>query len=168
MNTTSTQILDSTGVNRRIERIAFQIYEDNPDASEVIIAGIAGGGSNLAKLLATSLEKISPLKAKLVEVKINKRDPLAEEISVSSDPATFSDKPVVLVDDVLNSGKTLIYGIKPFLDAKVHKLRMAVLIDRDHKRYPIKPDFVGFTLSTTLQEHVEVVLEAGKEGVFLS
>ncbi len=168
MNTTTTQILDSTGVNRRIERIAFQIFEDNPDASEVIIAGIAGRGSELASLIAKSLEKISPLKAILVEVKINKHEPLSESITVSMDPTQFADKPVVLVDDVLNSGKTLIYGIKPFLDAQVHKLRMAVLIDRDHKRYPIKPDFVGFTLSTTLQEHVEVVLEPGKEGVFLS
>ena len=96
---TTTQILDSTGVKRRIDRIAYQIFEDNPDATEVVLAGIVGGGSAFAKLLAQSLEKLSPLKAILVEVSINKSNPLSEDIRVSQEPSSFSDKPVVLVDD---------------------------------------------------------------------
>ncbi len=114
------------------------------------------------------MEKISPIKTKLIEITINKEDPLTAEIKISLTDKELKNKVIVLVDDVLNSGKTLIFGAKPFLVAPVKRLTTAVLVDRGHNRFPIKADLVGLSLSTTLQEHITVDLKKGNEAVYLS
>lgn len=167
ISATKTLILNKIQIEQRVNRIAYQIYEDNFEESEIIVAGITPSGFILAKQISNSLQKVCSIKINLIEITINKDNPL-KEIKLSLKENELKDKVIVLIDDVLNSGRTLIYGLKPFLNTSVKKIRTAVLVDRNHKRYPIAADFVGITLATTLQEHVDVKLETGKEAVYLS
>ena len=154
-NAKATLILNDHQIEQKVRRIAYQIYENNIEENEIIIAGITRNGFILAEKLKTSLEKISPIKIVLCEVKIDKKNPLSPiETSISS--STYKNKSIVLVDDVLNSGTTLIYGVKHFLDVPLKKFQTAVLVDRSHKKYPVKADFKGISLSTSLSETVEV------------
>lgn len=159
MSAVQTIVLNQTQINQKIDRLAFQIYENHYEEEEIIIGGIAGTGFKLAELLCERLAKVSDIKIKLVTVHIDKKNPYDSDPTVDLERADVENKVVILVDDVLNSGKTLIYGIKYFLKVKLKTLRTVALIDRDHKRFPVKADYVGLLLSTTLQEHVNVVLE---------
>jgi pyrimidine operon attenuation protein/uracil phosphoribosyltransferase len=164
----STQLLNKTQIENRINRIAFQIYEDNFEETEIIIAGIADGGFVFAQRIANQLEKIGKLKFTLIEIEINKNEQSSTDIQLPFTKEHLKNKTVIVVDDVLNSGKTLMYSLIPFLNADVKKIRTVLLIDRDHKRYPVNADFVGFELSTTMKEHVHVDLTEGNEQVTLS
>ena len=164
-----TLILNSKQIQQKINRIAYEIYENNYDEKELIIAGIASNGYLLAKRIAEVLNNISPIKTRLLEIVLDKKNPLSKEIKIALSDKELKNKVIILVDDVLNSGKTLIFGAKPFLNSPVKRLTTAILVDRGHNRYPIKADFVGLSLSTTLQEHITVELEKkGKEVVYLS
>ena len=166
MNKSSVLILDHTQINYKIKRIAYQIYESNVDEDYVILAGIAHNGFELAKKLKTALEEISPIEVKLCEVMINKKDPL-QEIKTSLKPDDYENRSIVLVDDVLNSGATLIYGVRHFLDVQLKQFRTAVLVDRSHKKFPVKADFKGISLSTSLNETVKVSFEPDADRVEL-
>ena len=160
-------ILNNQEIKHKITRIAYQIYETFVDEKEIVIAGIASNGFVFANKIATELEKISTLKVVLCEVYINKQNvnaPITTSLSVDH----YENKGLVLVDDVLNSGTTLIYGVKHFLEVPLKKLKTAVLIDRNHKKYPVKADFKGISLSTSLQEHVQVVFEEKGDYAYLS
>ncbi|MDP3353691.1 MAG: phosphoribosyltransferase family protein [Flavobacteriaceae bacterium] len=148
-------ILDNEQIKQKIKRIAYQIYEINCDESEIVIAGITGNGFQLALRIKESLEIISPLKIILCEVKIDKKNPL-NLISTSIHLESMQNLSVVLVDDVLSTGKTLIYGVAHFLQVPLKQLKTAVLINRNHKKYPVKADFKGLSLSTTSQEHISI------------
>ncbi|MGV8814793.1 MAG: phosphoribosyltransferase family protein [Gelidibacter sp.] len=150
-------ILNHQEINHKIRRIAYQIYENNVNETEVILAGIDANGYILAKKLKSNLDKISDLKSVLCKVVIDKKNPL-KPITTSITAADYSNKSIVLIDDVLNSGSTLIYGVKHFLDVPVTQFKTAVLVNRNHKKYPVKADFKGISLSTSLNEHVEVIL----------
>lgn len=164
-----TLILNSKQIQQKINRIAYEIYENNYKEKEIIVAGIADNGYILAKRIADVLSKISPIKAKLIEIKINKTNPIESPTKILLTEKELKDKVIILVDDVLNSGKTLIFGARGFLTTPVKRLTTAVLVDRGHNRYPIKADFVGLSLSTTLQEHITVEIDKkGKEVVYLS
>jgi pyrimidine operon attenuation protein/uracil phosphoribosyltransferase len=163
-----TLILNNKQIEQKINRIAYEIYENNYGEKEIIIAGIVGNGYTLAEKINTVIKKISPIKTKLIEIKINKENPAEKDIKISLTDKDLKNKVIILVDDVLNSGKTLIFGAKPFLITPVKRLTTAVLVDRGHNRYPIKADFVGLSLSTTLQEHISVELKKGKEAAYLS
>jgi pyrimidine operon attenuation protein/uracil phosphoribosyltransferase len=113
------------------------------------------------------LTQISDLKVTLCEVKINKQNP-QETIYTSLAVEAYENKGLVLIDDVLNSGTTLIYGVKHFLDVKLSKFKTAVLVDRNHKKYPVKADFKGISLSTSLQEHIHVVFDENESYAYLS
>lgn len=149
-------ILTQQEIEHKIRRIAYQIFETFSDEKEVVIAGIASNGYVFAEKLATELQRISDLKIILCEVKINKQQPL-EKIETSLPAEEYTNKCLVLADDVLNSGTTLIYGVKHFLEVPLKKFKTAVLVDRNHKQYPVKADFKGLSLSTSLQEHIQVV-----------
>ena len=151
-------ILNHQEIEHKIRRIAFQIYETFADEHTIIIAGIASNGYEFAKRLGLILSEISTIEIVLCEVKIDKENPNSEIIT-SVSATIYQNKGVILVDDVLNSGTTLIYAIKHFLEVPLTKLKTAVLIDRNHKKYPVKVDFKGISLSTSLQEHVSVVFE---------
>lgn len=149
-------ILTQQEIEHKIKRIAYQVYETFSDEEEVVIAGIASNGYIFAEKLAAEVSKISDLKVTLCEVKINKQQPL-DKVETSLPADAYANKCLVLADDVLNSGTTLIYGIKHFLDVPLKKFKTAVLVDRNHKKYPVKADFKGLSLSTSLQEHIQVV-----------
>lgn len=149
-------ILTQQEIIHKTRRIAYQIYETFSDEKEIVLAGIASNGYVFTQKLAAELEKISDLKVILCEVKINKENPL-DKIETSLPPDAYANKALVLVDDVLNSGTTLIYGVKHFLDVPLKKFKTAVLVDRNHKQYPVKADFKGLSLSTSLREHIQVV-----------
>lgn len=160
-------ILTQNEIQHKTKRIAYQIYETFVDENEVVLAGIANSGYIFAQKIAAELAKISDLKVILCEVKINKNNP-QDEIITSLPVEEYQNKGLVLIDDVLNSGTTLIYGVKHFLDVPLKKFKTAVLVDRNHKKYPVKADFKGISLSTSLLEHIQVVFEENDEYVYLS
>ncbi|WP_347052656.1 phosphoribosyltransferase domain-containing protein [Flavobacterium olei] len=152
-------ILTHQEVEHKINRIAYQIYETFVNEEEVVIAGIASNGFLFAEKIAAALSSISTLKVSICEVKVNKQNP-QEQIQTSLTPDEYKNKGLVLVDDVLNSGTTLIYAVRHFLDVPLKKFKTAVLVDRNHKKYPVKADFKGISLSTSLLEHVQVVFNS--------
>lgn len=151
-------ILTNQEIEHKIKRIAYQIYETFVDDNEIVIAGIAANGYIFAEKLASALESISSIKVSLCEVQINKQKP-ESPINTSLTKEQYANKGLVLVDDVLNSGTTLIYAVRHFLDVPLKKFKTAVLVDRNHKKYPVKADFKGISLSTSLLEHVQVVFD---------
>ena len=161
MTATKHIILNHNEINHKIKRIAYQIYESNVNETEVILAGIDSNGFILAKKLKSNLDKISDLNSVLCKVVIDKKNPLSP-ISTSLSASNYTNKSIVLIDDVLNSGSTLVYGVKHFLDVPLKQFKTAVLVNRNHKKFPVKADFKGISLSTSLNEHVEVIL-TGKE-----
>ena len=161
-----TLVLNKRQLAQKIDRLAWQIYEQNYKEKEIIIAGIANKGVLIAKRIAEKLTDISTVKLTLATIKLDKDNPY-NEIEVDINEKEYKDKVLILVDDVLNSGETLMYGAKYFLSVPLKKLSTIVLVDRNHNRFPIKADFVGLSLSTTLKEHISVELEKN-EGVYLS
>lgn len=159
-------ILNPIQISHKIRRIAYQVYETFPNEKEVVIAGINGNGYIFAEKLTKAIQEISPIKVLICEVKINKKKPM-EKVETSLKESEYKDKAVILVDDVLHSGTTLIYGVKHFLEVPLKKLKTAVLVDRNHKKFPIKVDFKGISLSTSLQEHVSVSFNQKNYGVYL-
>ena len=160
-------ILNHQEIEHKIKRIAYQIYETFVDDKVIIIAGISSNGFEFAKKIATVFNEISTINVVLCEVFVNKQQPhLPITTSISAD--NYSNKSIVLVDDVLNSGTTLIYAVKHFLEVPISKLKTAVLVDRNHKKYPVKVDFKGISLSTSLLEHVSVVFSDQNNHALLS
>jgi pyrimidine operon attenuation protein/uracil phosphoribosyltransferase len=161
------KILNHTEIEHKIKRIAYQIYETFVDEDTIVLAGIANNGYILAEKIATVLQQISPLKILLCEVYVDKQNPNAP-IATSLDKEIYKNKGLVLIDDVLNSGTTLVYGVKHFLEVPLAKFKTAVLVDRNHKKYPVKADFKGISLSTSLQEHVQVVFDSAGDYAYLN
>jgi len=159
-------ILTHEEINHKIRRIAYQIYESNVNEKVVVLAGIDSNGYILAKKLKTILAKISTISPILCKVIIDKKNPL-NKIQTSISPEDYTNKSVVLIDDVLNSGTTLVYGVKHFLDVPLKQFKTAVLVNRNHKKYPVKADFKGISLSTSLHEHIDVILEGNNFEAFL-
>lgn len=164
---TDATILTNDQIIHKTRRIAYQILESNTREDEVILAGICGNGYIFASRLKKVLEKISDIKVVLCEVKINKKNPL-EKIETSIDASVYENKSVVLVDDVLSSGTTLIYGVKHFLEVPLKRFKTAVLLNRNHKKFPVKADFKGLSLSTSLKEHIQVEFSESNATAFLS
>ncbi len=161
-----THILQHTDIANKIRRIAYQIYEVNANEKEVIIAGIENKGYVMAERVAKELSTISDLNILLCKVKVNKKAPL-EPIKTSLESSVYENKSVVLIDDVLNSGSTLMYGVRYFMSVPLKQLKTAVLVDRNHKKYPIKVDFKGISLSTSIQDNVEVVFSEKGDSAYL-
>jgi pyrimidine operon attenuation protein/uracil phosphoribosyltransferase len=159
-------ILNNQQINHKIKRIAFQIYENNINEDSIVLAGIAKNGFIFAQKLKLVLEEISHLNILLCEVNINKKRPL-ENISTSLLSEEYTNKSLVLVDDVLSAGTTLMYAVKHFLDVPLKQFQTAVLVNRNHKKYPIKADFKGISLSTSLQEHITVEFNKNSASAFL-
>lgn len=161
------KILTHQQIQYKIRRIAYQIYEANVEEKEIIIAGIDGGGLNFAKKIQRILKQITPAQIILCTVYMDKTDPVKSGVTTSMSKEAYMNKSVVLVDDVLNSGTTLIYGVHHFLEAPLKQLKTAVLVNRNHKKYPVKADYKGISLSTSLQEHVHVKFESKNDMVYL-
>ncbi len=152
---TDNLILSNAQIIHKTRRIAYQILESNLHEKEVVLAGICGNGYIFAKRIKEALNEITDLKISLCEVQIDKKNPRLA-ITTSIPVGAYEGKSLVLVDDVLNSGSTLIYGVKHFLNVSLTRFKTAVLVNRNHKKYPVKADFKGISLSTSLKEHIQV------------
>jgi pyrimidine operon attenuation protein/uracil phosphoribosyltransferase len=152
-------ILDEGAVSMKIRRMAFEILENNAGEQHIILAGIFENGSVLARQLAAVLGEISGIRTELLDLRFDKKHPA--DINLSH-PVDFNDKVIIIVDDVTNSGKTLLYALKPFLSFYPRKIQTLVLVERSHKTYPVHPDYVGVSLATTLQEHILVEAISGR------
>lgn len=162
-------IIDQKGIQYKLIRMAYQILEDNYAEEEIHLIGIAAGGEILAKELKKQIEKIARVSVKVHQLKIDKKNPLTSEISISTAVTNLENKIVILVDDVTNTGKTGFYAFKPLLDINAKSVKMAVLVDRRHKKYPVYSSYVGNKLTTTIQEYISVEFENNKAvGVYLS
>jgi pyrimidine operon attenuation protein / uracil phosphoribosyltransferase len=162
-------ILDSEAIQQKTTRIAYQIVEDNYDESELIIIGIKPNGFQYAQQLKKEIDAIDSIKVTLIELEFNKTQPLETTIKLELGKKTLDNKTVVIVDDVANTGKTLYYALKPVMEFSPKKVQAVVLVDRQHKLFPVSPDFVGLSLSTTLQEHITVEFDAkGAGAAYLS
>ncbi len=168
MNSTKTLVLTDQKVALIIQRIAWQIFEKHVNEKEVYFVGIQKSGYWLAQRIMAVLGDISSLDLYLVEMEINKKKPHDNSIRLNLELENLKNKNVVLVDDVLNSGKVLIYGVRHLLTQPLKRLTTTVLVDRNHKKYPIKADVKGLSLSTSLQEHVSVEIDKNSAQVFLS
>ena len=166
MITTENMILNKQQIQHKISRIAYEIYENNYLEKKLYVAGIPTG-YNLAKLIVKELKKITPFEITLLKIEFAQSKPAEEVIKVDCDPKELKGKVLILVDDVLHTGRTFLHSLRPFLNVEVKKIETAVLVDRSHKLFPISSDYVGYELSTTLNDHIEVVLEPGKFGVYL-
>ena len=160
--------MNADQISKKVTRIAYEIYEENASEKEVVLAGTVSGGYELAQKLEVVLKKISPLKVTLTKVLVDKNK-LEKEGAVKLDSkVNLAGKTVILVDDVLNTGQMLSYCMKTILQFPVKRLRIAVLVDRNHTLFPIKSDYTGLSIATTLQEHIQVNLKTkGKESVIL-
>ena len=158
-------ILDSKQIDQKIKRIAYEIYENNISEKEVVLAGISDNGHILASAVQQELQSFSPLKTSTLKVSIDKKAPSKSNV-ILSEEMNFSKKVVILLDDVLNTGKTIAFTLKAFLNTEVKKIEVAVLINRSHKLFPIFPKYIGYELATTFTEHLEVQLGKNK-GVYL-
>ena len=136
--------------------MAYEILENNTDTAGIVLAGIRESGSVIARNIKTLLAEISPLPVELLTITLDKKHPSAVTLS---EQQNFDDKIIIVVDDVANSGKTLLYALKPFLEFHPAKIQILVLVERSHKAYPVKPDYVGLSIATSLQEHIYVEVE---------
>ena len=161
-----TKILSETQIAQKLKRMAYEIVEQNLHEKKIIIAGISGNGFEIAKRLNSQVKKVKQFDTQLMEIKLDKISPTQGEIELLN-PIPLDNMVIVLVDDVLNTGRTMAYSLKPFLSCKVKKIETAVLVNRSHTTFPIAPTYTGYELSTTLTDHVEVHLSQKQQAVYL-
>ena len=167
MKSTGSKIKDLNEIHSSIERIAYQIYESNSEEKVVFIACIGEKGKILSSLIGKSLSSISNIKVEFITLYIDKKNPL-NRINSDKSLNVLKNNSVVVVDDVLNTGKTLIYAVSYFLQVPVKSIKTAVMVNRNHKKFPVKADFKGISLATTINEHISVILNGPDPGIFLT
>lgn len=150
------QLLDHRQITQKIRRLAIEVMERNTEENELIIAGINNNGMTFARLLHAEVDRLATSPIHLTHIRLNPADPLREEIRLEPEVSFYQDKAVLIVDDVANTGRTLFYATKPLLNVLPRKIEVAVLVDRKHKSFPIRVDYVGMELATTLRENIRV------------
>lgn len=161
MTAEKTQILTAEQINQKLERIAYEILEENYTENEIYLGGINIKGLLIANKLKPLLQGIMKIDVKILPIKVNAANPVEEEVRVELGD-WINHKVVIIIDDVANTGRTIMYAIKPFLDYLPKKMQCAVLVDREHKTYPIQTDYKGMSLATTIQDHIDVELVNGE------
>lgn len=160
MSSKKNYILSKESAEKKLRRMALEIIEDNFEEKQIILAGIRESGSVVAKRIQKMLSDISSVKTEFISLSLDKHKP---ESVVVSKKINFDDKVIVVIDDVINSGQTMLYALKPFLEFHPKKIQTLVLVERSHNDFPVRPDYVGLSVSTTLQEHI--IVEVDKENV---
>lgn len=158
-----TIVLNHEQVQRKLLRIAHQLHEEHHLEKGLVLVGIAPRGATLANRLGALLKEISELNVEVLELKLDKDLPLEKPVKLNAEIASLRDRVVLLVDDVLMSGRTMMHAASYLVQVPLKRLATVVLVDRRHRAYPIRADIVGLTLSTTLQEHISV--ELGRKDV---
>jgi pyrimidine operon attenuation protein/uracil phosphoribosyltransferase len=160
-------ILNHTQTQQKITRIGHELIENCFEEPQLFIGGIIGNGFELARRLCGIIEKNSSIKVTCFEIAIDKNEPWNNSVELSIEQEKLKKGYIILVDDVINSGKTLQYALVKFLEQPTKAIKTVVLVDRKHRRYPVKANFVGLSLSTTLQDRVEVDFTKGNTKAFL-
>lgn len=160
-------VLEPQEILQKIRRIAYEIWENNFGEEALVLAGIDGQGYLFARMLQEQLQEISGIKVQLAKVSLDKLAPSQSDIELDCPLETLTGKSIILADDVLNTGRTLAYCLKPFLQNKIRKLEIAVLVNRSHTSFPVQARYTGYELATTLSEHIRVALEGDAKGVYL-
>ena len=156
MATENNYILDEITAAKKLRRMAYEIIENNTGETALILAGIRESGTVMARNIQKLLAEISDIKTELFVVTLDKHLPTTVTLSKQGN---FDDKVIIVIDDVAMSGKTLLYAMQPFLAFHPKKIQTLVLVERSHKAFPVKPDYVGLSIATTLQEHIYVEVE---------
>jgi pyrimidine operon attenuation protein / uracil phosphoribosyltransferase len=159
MSSTKKYILDQSTAEKKMRRMTLEIMENNGEEKEIILAGIRESGSVVARCIQKILSEISSIRTELITITLDKRQPSTVELSKTFD---FNDKVIIVVDDVANSGKTLLYALQPFLPYHPRKIQVLVLVERSHNSFPVHPDYIGLSIATTLQEHIYVEVDDEK------
>lgn len=168
MENEQTLILNNDQVKQKIKRIAYEVLENNHDEDEVVFVGVWEQGYEVANLIKKEVEKIAKFSVRLLKINLDKELPTQGEIKLDGEVETLKNKVVIVVDDVLNTGRTIAYSLKPFLNVKVKKIETAFLVNRSHTNFPISCTYTGYELSTTINDHVEVEFMGSKVNVFLN
>ena len=158
-------ILTKQQIENKILRMSFEIIENNLDEKELDLIGLEKNGFIIAKKMGKFIHEKSNLKVRVIKMQLRKKE---KKEPIFSEKINKKNRTIILIDDVLKSGETIIYAIKEILNYNIKKLRTAILINRNHNIFPVGVNYVGLELSTTLEEHIEVVLEKEKIGAFLS
>jgi len=161
------KILDKEQIQEKIKRISYEIYEENFDDKTILICGIEKNGSIIAKKIIKELKSICDIKIEFISINLNKKNPL-NSVEIKSSKNNIINKSIVLIDDVSNTGKTLIHVIKELIKFEPKKINTAVLVNRDHTLFPIKINFIGLSLSTSIKSHIEVTLDNKDIGAYLT
>lgn len=146
-------ILNENTVNRKLTRIAHEVIENNIDVPQLILAGIQSNGVVIAKNIERMLKEVRPVRIESVTITLDKKNPGDVKLSANLD---YQNATIIIIDDVTNSGKTLLYALKPFLSFHPRSIQTLVLVERTHTAFPVRPDYVGLSVATTLQEHIFV------------
>jgi len=160
------KILDERQIEDKIKRISYEIYEENFDDESIIICGIEKNGSTIAKEVIKELESICNIKIEFISVALNKKKPL-NTVEIKSKKNIIKNKSIILIDDVSNTGRTLIYVINELTKFEPKKINTAILVNRDHSLFPVKINFVGLSLSTSINNHIEVILDKNEMAAYL-
>jgi pyrimidine operon attenuation protein/uracil phosphoribosyltransferase len=157
------KILNQNQIKQKIRRLSFEILEHNYNEKQIILAGINNNGMHFAKMLLKELQKISALEFILMHITLNPAQPLSAPIEIDLPAKDVKNKVVIIIDDVANTGRTIFFAMKPLMESLPLKIEAAVLVDRTHNSFPIKVDFVGLSLATTLKDHIDVQLKGYEE-----
>jgi len=150
-------ILTEEQVAKKMQRMAYEIAERNVGEAKLIIAGIKENGIVIATKLKELLKDVFKGDIEVMDIEVDdKRNP--EKITLSKS-LNFDDAVVIVVDDVANSGKTMLYALQPFVKDQPKKIQTLALVDRTHKKFPVHTDYIGFAVATTLQEHIFVEVQ---------
>lgn len=160
-------ILDTKSIDAKLKRLAYEIYENNYKEKTICLIGMNTQGNILADLLQKELESISEIQISRGQLNINPANP-TKEIELNIDINSLKDKVAIIIDDVANTGRSLFYACKPLMEVVPKKIEFAVLVDRKHKMFPVKVDYVGLSLATTLKENILVKLSGKKKEAFFS
>ncbi len=158
-------ILTKKQIENKILRMSFQIIEDNLDEKELYLIGLENNGFTIAKKIKKHITNKSQIKIKVIKMSLDKKENQNTHLSKEIES---KEKTIILIDDVLKSGETIIHAIKEILNFNVKKIKTAILINRNHNIFPVGVNYVGLELSTTLEEHIKISFEKENIGAFLS
>lgn len=162
------KILDHKKISQKVKRLAIEILEHNYEEPEIILIGINNRGMQVALLLLEELKQLKSPPITLTRIRLSPAAPLGSDISLEMPVEELDQKAIIIVDDVANTGRTMFYACKPLMTILPKKIETAVLVDRQHKSFPVKVDYVGLSLATTLKENIDVeIAEAGEFAVYM-
>ncbi len=147
-------ILNSNQISQKIKRLSYELYENNLEEKKVVLFGINSNGNILSSRIKKNLDNLFPADIESYKLKIDVDNSKSNKLDLIRD--SLNEKVVIIVDDVLNSGKTIAYSINLILPFYPKKIEVAVLVDRSHKNFPILAKYSGVKLNTTINEHVKI------------